>query len=98
MCCCCLQLVLCYHAHGAHILFSRGAGNALLESLDHLVEPLRTTLTFKPSQTAVKQEIERNEELVRSALRSVVAISRVCNYAFGVVVFANYILFGFECR
>jgi cullin-associated NEDD8-dissociated protein 1 len=66
----------------AHLMVSRlahSAGNALLESLDHLIEPLRTTLTFKPPQTAVKQEIERNEELVRSALRSVVAISRIEN-------------------
>jgi cullin-associated NEDD8-dissociated protein 1 len=53
------------------------AGAQLLESLDVLVEPLRATVTSKAAQTAVKQEIERNDELVRSALRSVHAISRI---------------------
>jgi len=55
------------------------AGAAVVESLDQLVDPLRATVTFKPPQAAVKQEIERNDELVRSALRAVVAIAKVEN-------------------
>jgi len=47
--------------------------------LDVLVEPLRQTLTQKVKDSAVKQQIERNEELIRSALRAVVAVSRIPN-------------------
>jgi len=66
-------------SHLMVIRLANSAGAQLLESLDNLVEPLRTTVTFKPSQTAVKQEIERNDEQVRSALRAIAAISRVGN-------------------
>jgi len=55
------------------------AGAALLEGLDQLVEPLRATVSSKPKESAVKQEIERNDELVRSALRAISAISRIPN-------------------
>jgi len=55
------------------------AGPQLLEALDQLIEPLRATVMFKPPATAVKQEIERNDELVRSALRAVAAIARIEN-------------------
>jgi len=66
-------------SHLMVIRLAHVAGAAVVESLDHLVDPLRATVTFKPPQTAVKQEVERNEELVRSALRSVVAISKIEN-------------------
>lgn len=66
-------------AHLMVIRLAAVAGAAMLESLDLLVEPLRTTVTFKPPQTAVKQDVDRNDELVRSALRSVVAIARIDN-------------------
>lgn len=66
-------------AHLMVIRLAAVAGAAVLESLDQLVEPLRNTVTFKPPSTAVKQDVDRNDELVRSALRSVVSITRIDN-------------------
>jgi len=52
---------------------------ALMEGLYGLIEPLRGTVTSKVSEGAVKQQVERNDELIRSALRAVAAISRIPN-------------------
>ena len=48
-------------------------------ALDSLVEPLQKTVTFKLKESAVAQDVERNEELVRGALRAVASLSRVPN-------------------
>eukprot|EP01116_Phalansterium_solitarium_P021844 TRINITY_DN6977_c0_g1_i1.p1 TRINITY_DN6977_c0_g1~~TRINITY_DN6977_c0_g1_i1.p1 ORF type:complete len:1273 (-),score=515.03 TRINITY_DN6977_c0_g1_i1:141-3881(-) len=64
----------------AHLMLSRLAslaGPALVGGLDQLVEPLRETVSSKPKEGAVKQEIERNDELIRSALRAVYAITKI---------------------
>ncbi len=50
---------------------------AVLTRLDRLVEPLRATVTTKVKANAVKQEYEKQEELKRSALRAVAALSEV---------------------
>jgi len=55
------------------------AGPALLEGLEQLIEPLRATIATKPKEGAVKQEVERNDELIRSTLRALVAITRIPN-------------------
>lgn len=55
------------------------AGPALLEGLDQLVDPLRAIVTTKVKDGAPKQEVESNEELIRSALRAIVAISKIPN-------------------
>jgi len=55
------------------------AGPALLEGLDQLVEPLRATVATKPKEGSVKQEVERNDELIRSSLRAIAAITRIPN-------------------
>eukprot|EP01113_Clastostelium_recurvatum_P046299 TRINITY_DN809_c0_g1_i2.p1 TRINITY_DN809_c0_g1~~TRINITY_DN809_c0_g1_i2.p1 ORF type:complete len:1240 (+),score=410.29 TRINITY_DN809_c0_g1_i2:61-3780(+) len=52
---------------------------ALLEGLGGLVEPLRATVTTKVQDTAVKQQVERNQEMIRSALRAIVAIEKLPN-------------------
>ena len=52
-------------------------GTALVLVLDSVVEPLRTTLEKKPKESAVKQDKERYEELVRSALRAILVISQI---------------------
>ena len=39
-----------------------------LSALDSLVDPLQKTINFKPKQDAVKQEVDRNEDMSRSAL------------------------------
>jgi cullin-associated NEDD8-dissociated protein 1 len=55
------------------------AGPALLEGLEQLIEPLRSTIATKPKEGAVKQEVERNDELIRSTLRAIVAITKIPN-------------------
>eukprot|EP01104_Vermistella_antarctica_P019462 TRINITY_DN762_c0_g1_i1.p1 TRINITY_DN762_c0_g1~~TRINITY_DN762_c0_g1_i1.p1 ORF type:complete len:1331 (-),score=413.33 TRINITY_DN762_c0_g1_i1:65-3832(-) len=51
------------------------AGTAVVEVLDGLIEPLRATVTKRVKPDAVPQEVERNDELVRGALRAVAAIA-----------------------
>lgn len=45
--------------------------------LDSLVDPLQKTINFKPKQDAVKQEVDRNEDMIRSALRAVASLNRI---------------------
>ncbi|KAM3254061.1 hypothetical protein ACQJBY_047904 [Aegilops geniculata] len=45
--------------------------------LDSLVEPLEKTIVHRPKGDAVKQEIDRNEDMIRSALRAIAALSRI---------------------
>jgi len=66
-------------SHLMLIRLSSVAGPALLEGLDQLVEPLRATIGTKAKEGAVKQEVERNDELIRSSLRAIVAITRIPN-------------------
>nr|CAG4647643.1 EOG090X00HY [Moina brachiata] len=47
---------------------------AVLQRLDRLVEPLRTTCTARVKANAVKQEYEMQNELKRSAMRAVAAL------------------------
>ncbi|KAK2079471.1 hypothetical protein QBZ16_003163 [Prototheca wickerhamii] len=42
--------------------------------LESIVEPLKAILTTKTKSDAVKQEIDRNEDLIRSCLRAVAAL------------------------
>ncbi|CAH2045730.1 unnamed protein product, partial [Thlaspi arvense] len=51
--------------------------SAVLAVLDSLVEPLQKTINFKPKQDAVKQEHDRNEDMIRSALRAVSSLDRI---------------------
>ncbi|KAL6064787.1 Cullin-associated NEDD8-dissociated protein 1 [Balamuthia mandrillaris] len=63
-----------------HLMLVRLAGCApvaLVTNLDNLVEPLRKTVTTKARDTAVKQQVDQNDELIRSALRAVAAISTI---------------------
>ena len=38
---------------------------------------LQKTINFKPKQDAVKQEGDRNEDMIRSALRAIASLSRI---------------------
>lgn len=63
-----------------HLILSKLADkcpSAVLAVLDSLVLPLRKTVTFNPKQDAVKQEIDRNEDMIRSALRAIASINRI---------------------
>jgi hypothetical protein len=55
------------------------ASASLAHGLDLLIEPIRTTVTTKVKDNAVQHERERNDELIRSALRAVAAVSRIPN-------------------
>jgi hypothetical protein len=43
--------------------------------LDDFVTPFKTTLDFKMRSNAVKQEVEKNQELVRAVLRCVISLN-----------------------
>jgi len=45
--------------------------------MDKLIEPLKATIYAKVKANSVKQEYEKQEELKRSALRAVSALSNI---------------------
>ncbi|KAJ3188217.1 Cullin-associated NEDD8-dissociated protein 1 [Gaertneriomyces sp. JEL0708] len=49
------------------------------QKLDDCVDALQATLLTKPKQNAVKQEVEKSNELVRSTARTILALSRLCD-------------------
>ncbi|CAI5478422.1 unnamed protein product [Closterium sp. Yama58-4] len=52
---------------------------SVLAVVDALVEPLEKTVTTRVKADAVKQEVDRNEDMICSALRAVHALSRISN-------------------
>ncbi|XP_039172622.1 cullin-associated NEDD8-dissociated protein 1 [Eucalyptus grandis] len=63
-----------------HLILSKLAEKcaaAVLAVLDNLVDPLLKTINFKPKQDAVKQEVDRNEDMIRSALRAIASLNRI---------------------
>eukprot|EP00798_Chlamydomonas_sp_ICE-L_P008748 gene8748-33609_t len=63
-----------------HLMLSKLAATepaAVLTHLDKLVEPLEKTLTAKLKSDAVKQEIDRHEDMLRSCLRAVDSLKRL---------------------
>ncbi|XP_038681962.1 cullin-associated NEDD8-dissociated protein 1-like isoform X2 [Tripterygium wilfordii] len=61
-----------------HLILSKLADkcpSAVLAVLDSLVDPLQKTINFKPKQDAVKQEVDRNEDMIRSALRAIASLN-----------------------
>ena len=50
-----------------------------LSGLDRLIEPLKNTCLQKVKSNAVKQEYEKNDELKRSALRSLIALLKIAD-------------------
>ncbi|KAL6772373.1 hypothetical protein ACKKBG_A29965 [Auxenochlorella protothecoides x Auxenochlorella symbiontica] len=64
----------------SHILLTRLAAlepDQTTARLEALVEPLTATLTAKVKADAVKQEVDRNDDLLRSCLRAVAALERL---------------------
>jgi len=61
------------------VRLSKKAPTALVSGLDQLVEPLRLCVTGKAKDEAVVQQVERNNELIRSALRAIHAINKVAD-------------------
>ncbi|KAI9103255.1 armadillo-type protein [Phlyctochytrium arcticum] len=63
-----------------HLMLQRLAQlspTTVAQKLDEMVEPLRTTILSKPKTNAVKQEVEKTQELVRSTARTVLVLSRL---------------------
>ncbi|KAG1370006.1 hypothetical protein COCNU_15G003720 [Cocos nucifera] len=63
-----------------HLILSKLADkcpSAVLAVLDSLVDPLNKTISHKPKADAVKQEVDRNEDMIRSALRAIASLSRI---------------------
>jgi len=67
----------------AHMMLFRLAGvapTALAQRLDEITPPLRKTMEeMKQNKDTVKQDIERVDELQRSALRAIAALRRAIN-------------------
>jgi len=59
------------------VRLSKKAPTALVSSLEPLVEPLRVCITSKAKDEAVAQQVERNNELIRSALRAINTINKL---------------------
>ncbi|KAK9835209.1 hypothetical protein WJX81_005880 [Elliptochloris bilobata] len=65
-----------------HILLAKLATVAsehVLAHLERLVPPLEATLATKVKSDAVKQEVDRNDDMLRSCLRAVDALNRIPN-------------------
>ncbi|KAK3025449.1 hypothetical protein RJ639_041335 [Escallonia herrerae] len=63
-----------------HLILSKLAEkcpSSVLAVLESLVDPLQKTTSFRPKQDAVKQEVDRNEDMIRSALRAVASLNRI---------------------
>ncbi|KAK4605483.1 hypothetical protein RGQ29_013506 [Quercus rubra] len=63
-----------------HLILSKLADkcpSAVLAVLDSLVDPLQKTINFKPKPDAVKQEVDRNEDMIRSALRAIALLNHI---------------------
>jgi len=60
----------------------------VITMLDAMVEPLRLTLTATLKENAVKQQVDRHSEVVRSAMKAVRALEKVPD-ANGVAKFAD---------
>jgi len=59
------------------IRLAKIAGTALSGGIEQLVEPLKTCVTAVAKEQAVAQQVERNNELIRSALRAIHAINQI---------------------
>ncbi|WVZ77753.1 hypothetical protein U9M48_025580 [Paspalum notatum var. saurae] len=69
-----------------HLILSKLADkcpSAVLAVLDSIVEPIEKTISHKPKGDAVKQEVDRNEDMIRSALRAISSLGRIsgCDYS-----------------
>ncbi|KAG0632469.1 hypothetical protein M758_1G330700 [Ceratodon purpureus] len=63
-----------------HLILSKLAakcGGAVLAVMDALVDPLEKTIQHKTKPDAVKQEVDRNEDMIRSALRAIDSLNRI---------------------
>lgn len=61
------------------------------------MDPLQKTISFRPKQDAVKQEVDRNEDMIRSSLRAIAALNRtgyrllIVQYIFRFICILSYL-------
>ncbi|PKK63192.1 TIP120-domain-containing protein [Rhizophagus irregularis] len=67
-------------SHTMLIRLARVAPTAVTQRLDEAVEPLKGTLTYRMKDNAVKSEIDKNNELCRSAVRVVVTLAKLAEH------------------
>lgn len=60
-----------------NILYSHEYCPIKIAVLDTLSDPLDKTINHKPKMDAVKQEVDRNEDMIRSALRAIASLNRI---------------------
>ena len=63
--------------HDLMITLAQSSPNMVLSILDQVVEPFTKTLTARVKSDAVRQEVDRNEDMLRSCLRAVDALDRI---------------------
>ncbi|CAG8545270.1 6413_t:CDS:10, partial [Paraglomus occultum] len=68
-------------SHTMLIRLASIAPTAVKQKLDDTVDPLKTILNLKLKENAVKAEVERNNELQRSALRVIIHLSALLETA-----------------
>jgi len=63
--------------HDLIITLAQSSPTMMLSILDQVVEPFTKTLTTRVKSDAVRQEVDRNEDMLRSCLRAVDALDRI---------------------
>jgi cullin-associated NEDD8-dissociated protein 1 len=63
------------------IRLAKKAGSALLGSLELLIDPLKACVTSVAKDVNVAQLVERNNELIKSALRAIAAVGQIQDLA-----------------
>ena len=66
--------VLCYHMIQKLTILSP---SVVLEKLEEMIEPLKAMISSIPKVNAVKQEVEKNQDLVKGAVRTVSILNRL---------------------
>uniref|UniRef100_A0A7S4HEB9 TATA-binding protein interacting (TIP20) domain-containing protein n=2 Tax=Prymnesium polylepis TaxID=72548 RepID=A0A7S4HEB9_9EUKA len=69
--------VLCHMMLGKLVSQASSTGRVLAASLDLVTDPLRNTICATLKESAVKQQVERHEELVRSGMRAAHALEKM---------------------
>lgn len=75
----------------------------IILGLDETVEPLKGTLTYRMKDNAVKSEIDKNNELCRSAVRVVVTLAKLAEHGMlkelsKILIFISLLIIFFFCR
>lgn len=76
--------------HDLIITLAQLSPTMMLSVLDQVVEPFTKTLTARVKSDAVRQEVDRNEDMLRSCLRAVDALDRI-DGSHGIIGFKTFL-------